>query len=166
MNYVVDELKKTLDSHREERPHKYPFNNHDDDILAWKCAACGAWIEEFGLKNTSKCLVDWRAPYQEERILEYIHSLQEQIGTLMMDSFVLKNKADLNAAVVQVLAKDLVRITEQADYMICIVDDYCNPDEHAAVYDASQQLAQTMTGDYATRYPYIDQLAGISNENS
>lgn len=42
-----------------DRPHKWPGNAPDGDIIAWKCAACDQWVSEYG-KRRDECPVNWR----------------------------------------------------------------------------------------------------------
>lgn len=43
------------------RPHKFPINAPgilDAEVIAWKCAACGEWVNDSG--ERTECPIDWR----------------------------------------------------------------------------------------------------------
>lgn len=41
------------------KPHKYPSSPPPDEILAFKCAACGEWVRD---DEDSECSVAWNPP--------------------------------------------------------------------------------------------------------
>lgn len=43
------------------RPHRFPSFEYGEDTecLAWKCQACGKWVNDAG--DDSECPIDWRA---------------------------------------------------------------------------------------------------------
>jgi hypothetical protein len=45
------------------RPHRFPQSALDSgaEIIAWKCAACGEWVREYGIADRSECPIDWRS---------------------------------------------------------------------------------------------------------
>lgn len=42
------------------RPHKFPTAAIGEEILGWKCQACGTWVREYGAREAEDCPVDWR----------------------------------------------------------------------------------------------------------
>lgn len=48
--------------HDGHRPHKFPRladgSFIDDEVLSWRCAACGAWVDE--TSDRQDCPVEWR----------------------------------------------------------------------------------------------------------
>ena len=42
------------------RPHRMPKGAGGEELLAWKCAACGHWVDEFSGTTDDDCPVDWR----------------------------------------------------------------------------------------------------------
>lgn len=43
-------------------PHHMPQTAIElgDELLGWRCVACGKWIREYGPIDRSECPVDWR----------------------------------------------------------------------------------------------------------
>lgn len=42
------------------RPHRFPLEARLEEVIAWKCQACGTWVREFGPQERDNCPVDWR----------------------------------------------------------------------------------------------------------
>lgn len=45
------------------RPHRFPRDADgtfpDGEVIAWKCQACGVWVNE--VDTPEDCAIDWRA---------------------------------------------------------------------------------------------------------
>lgn len=57
------------------RPHKFPQPAPDGDIIAWKCAACDQWINEYAYDERGDCPVDWNKRTIRERVADAIDEL-------------------------------------------------------------------------------------------
>lgn len=49
------------------RPHRFPKppageEMPGDELIAWRCAACGAIVNEYRPEKVEPCPIDWRRP--------------------------------------------------------------------------------------------------------
>jgi hypothetical protein len=57
------------------QPHQFPLSAVNEDVIAWKCEACGVWVQEVGPLERDACPVDWRSTRNAAKcpVGEHVH---------------------------------------------------------------------------------------------